>query len=322
MHNFKQIITTIGFLIVFAIVYAIMDYLLIPKGAMQGQFYRFNKAQGIDFLVIGDSMDNWSLNDDYISSNLNCNSYVVGVNGGYLCTSYLFLLDAIKRFKLKTVVIDWDIIQNFEEPFYNYKKEAEFYSEMFPKSFGNRPLQNALYPKMLNQTFTQTFFKFAIFRENLKLIKDVQKTKSVNFDIKSDRNHDEDGNLLKPIDVKRLGQDGEQMLVNSYSTNVKTSDIEYIQKIKKLCDDNNIALYFLMVPIPKCVMEKIPITYKMVEATVALFEKMNLPLINGFNQDRFPDSTNDLNFKDDLGHMIEPYRSKFTTYFCKEIKRL
>ncbi len=54
------------------------------------------------------------------------------------------------------------------------------------------------------------------------------------------------------------------------------------------------------------------------EETASRFpNKIAFQFINGFDQIYFPASTNDSNFKDCYGHMIEAYRSEFTEYIVK-----
>ena len=323
MHNFSKIKNTVIFLAIFVLLNYLLSYFLIPKGAMQKSFYKFRSEKNINFLCIGDSMDAWSLNLNILQNKVSKNAYVVSVNGGNLETSYMFLLEAVRRFNLKNVIIGWDIIQNFETPGYEYKEQAEFYNNMISEAEKNTKLRQILLPKLLKQTFTETIFKSCIYRENLKKIPEVLKTKNTDLSSPFERKYDEDGRPLKPIDSTNLDNYGYHRIVETtqYSSKIRESDINYIKAIKKICDENNINLAFLLVPLPDCVIKGIPVVNDMVSVSDNFFKQEGIEFINGFDQVFFKKSTNDVNFKDCFGHMIEPYRSEFTEYFIEYLDK-
>jgi len=324
MHNFNKIKNTLIFLAIFVILNYFLSYFLIPKGPMQKSFYKFRNEKNIDFLCIGDSMDAWSLNQNILREKVSKNAYIVSVNGGNLETSYMFLLEAVRRFNLKNVIIGWDIIQNFENPGYKYKEQAEFYNHMVSEAAKNSKLRRILLPQLLKQTFTETIFKCCIYRENLNKIPEVLKTKTIDLSSPFERNYDDDGKILTPIDINDLDKYGYKRIVETteYSSKIRESDINYIKAIKKICSENNIGLSFLLVPLPDCVIKGIPVVNDMISVSEGFFKQEGVKLINGFDQDIFSNSTNNLNFKDCFGHMIEPYRSEFTQYFTEYIKKM
>ncbi len=110
-------------------------------------------------------------------------------------------------------------------------------------------------------------------------------------------------------------------MTRGYTAEINGDDIRYIRKIKELCGERGIELYFLCCPIPQAVYDAIPETTAIMRNTRELFASLGIRFINGFDQSVFPGSMENAKFRDSFGHMRAPHNETYTRTICGEIRK-
>lgn len=318
IKNKKKYLHAVFFLMILAGAMALLNFLLLPLSSLQKKFISYHSVRGnIDFIVIGSSLEGDGVSGSVIKNETGMNAFVFSPQGGFPETSYYLLLDVLNRNTVKTAVIGWDMIQNLQFPEYVYPHREELYRELLPDSRKNPLLRKIVLKGVADQKYTMTFFEFASFPENITDIAAVLKSRNPKM-------LTETKELPPPIDITRLKENTDfnyaKLMDRSYTDKIKDDDIFYLKKIKDVCAEHNIDLYVLCAPLPDCIITTLPILPRMQAVSKQLFRKLNIQYIDGFDQHFFPGSTADTNFKDCFGHIISPYREKYTKSICDNIK--
>lgn len=296
-----------------------LNFLMVPLSSMKKKFNAYRSIdRNIDFLVLGDSLEGDGVSAQIISERFGVNAFVFAPQGGYPECSYYLLVDVLKKHTPRTVVVGWDILQNFQQPAYQYPHSEELYRELLKDARGNPPLRSIILEKVLDQRYTSTFFEWASFPKNILRIQAVQRSKRLGSD-------NTETQKQRPINVAELETYSDfhylDVIHRRYATQLQETDKDYMEKIKDLCDAKNIRLYVLANPIPDIIIEKVADIPDMRAASAEFFSRLQIPYIDALDQTAFPLSTVNANFKDCFGHVISPYREIYTGAICDAIEQ-
>lgn len=296
-----------------------MTFILYPWSSLNRHFSRYhNETENIDFLILGNSLENNGINPDIISREFNCHAYKFTPQGSYPESLYYLLIDVLSTHNVKTLLVGWDIIQNFQNPPYIYPHAEELYREFiadFPKS---RELTCLTLKNIMKQRYTSTFFKWSSFPENILEIPAVLKSKR-NKDhtvpgATAETPDDKPENPKFPADFDRV------VYERKYAPVIQPDDKEYLLKIKQRCEKENIRLYVLSCAIPDCIQKAVPETADFIRISADFMEENGITYINTSDPVHFPGGTDDYNFHDCFGHYNAWYRNTYTQQICDFIK--
>ncbi len=296
---------------------AFLNFLLCPLSSMNIKFIRYHAYQkNIDCLVLGNSLEGDGINAQLASEILHNNTYVFAPQGSYPESLYYILLDVAAKHKLKTIVIGWDIIQNFQTPPYQYPHAEELWQELIPDARQNKPLAKILFSKVMEQRYTSTFFKYSSFPENILELQEVQNSKKKNpLEL--------DTGTPPAINISTLETDTSfhytDVVERKFDPVIQENDISFICKIRDFCALRGIQFLVVSNPIPECIMAAKPELSQCLAVSAVTMRANRIPYINASDQQLFPGSMTDTNFKDCYGHIIEPYRSIYTKHMCELI---
>lgn len=296
-----------------------MTFILYPWSSLNRHFSRYhNETENIDFLILGNSLENNGINPEIISREFNCHAYKFTPQGSYPESLYYLLIDVLSTHNVKTLLVGWDIIQNFQNPPYIYPHAEELYREFiadFPKS---RELTCLTLKNIMKQRYTSTFFKWSSFPENILEIPAVLKSKR-NKDhtvpgATAETPDDKPENPKFPADFDRV------VYERKYAPVIQPDDKEYLLKIKQRCEKENIRLYVLSCAIPDCIQKAVPETADFIRISADFMEENGITYINTSDPVHFPGGTDDYNFHDCFGHYNAWYRNTYTQQICDFIK--
>lgn len=319
MHSSKTLVKCIAFCIILILCSAFMTFILYPWSSLNRHFSRYhNETENIDFLILGNSLENNGINPDIISREFNCHAYKFTPQGSYPESLYYLLIDVLSTHNVKTLLVGWDIIQNFQNPPYIYPHAEELYREFiadFPKS---RELTCLTLKNIMKQRYTSTFFKWSSFPENILEIPAVLKSKR-NKDhtvpgATAETPDDKPENPKFPADFDRV------VYERKYAPVIQPDDKEYLLKIKQRCEKENIRLYVLSCAIPDCIQKAVPETADFIRISADFMEENGITYINTSDPVHFPGGTDDYNFHDCFGHYNAWYRNTYTQQICDFIK--
>lgn len=294
-----------------------MTFILYPWSSLNRHFFSYhNKTENIDFLVLGNSLENNGINPEIISKEFNCHAYKFTPQGSYPESLYYLLIDVLSTHNVKTLLVGWDIIQNFQNPPYIYPHAEELYREFiadFPKS---RELTCLTLKNIMKQRYTSTFFKWSSFPENILDIPAV---------LKSKRNKDHTANSIaetpsnKP-ESPEFPAKFDQVVERKYAPVIQLNDKEYFLKIKQRCEKENIRLYVLSCAIPDSIQKAVPEMADFIRISANFMEENGITYINTSDPVHFPGGTDDYNFRDCFGHHNAWYMNTYTQRICDFIK--
>lgn len=319
MHSSKTLVKCIAFCIILVLCSAFMTFILYPWSSLNRHFSRYhNETENIDFLILGNSLENNGINPEIISREFNCHAYKFTPQGSYPESLYYLLIDVLSTHNVKTLLVGWDIIQNFQNPPYIYPHAEELYREFiadFPKS---RELTCLTLKNIMKQRYTSTFFKWSSFPENILEIPAVLKSKR-NKDhtvpgATAETPDDKPENPKFPADFDRV------VYERKYAPVIQPDDKEYLLKIKQRCEKENIRLYVLSCAIPDCIQKAVPETADFIRISADFMEENGITYINTSDPVHFPGGTDDYNFHDCFGHYNAWYRNTYTQQICDFIK--
>ena len=220
-----------------------MTFLLYPFSSLNERFYRYhNIKENIDFLVLGNSLENCGIVPSVLDKNLGQHCGVLAPQGSYPESLYYLLVDVAHTHKVKTLLAGWDVMQNFQLPAYKYPHAEELYREFFADMKGNAELQKIVFKNIMEQRYTSTFFDWSSFPENVREIPRVIESRKKPVDL-------ENKITTIPMDISKLKDDRKKDKYNYYQateriygTEIQENDKKYFLKIQKYCKDNNIIL--------------------------------------------------------------------------------
>lgn len=315
----SKIIKAVIFCILLVICSRIMTFLLYPFSSLNQKFEIYHKnTNNIDILVLGDSLEYNGIVPSIIEKNFNQHCFVFAPQGSYPESLYYLLIDVANTHKIKTLIVGWDIMQNFQLPAYTYPHAEELYREFFADMKGNSELQKIIFKRVMEQRYTSTFFDWSSFPENITNIPGVIKSRK-----KVIENED---NTASPIAI-----DEATLKTNSkwnyskaadrtYGTEIQKGDREYFLKIQDFCNAHDIKLYVISCPVPQCILDIHPELYDAIDVSRNFFKNNNITYIDTSDDLYFPEIRKNTNFSDCFGHFAIPYNEQYTQNVCKWIK--
>lgn len=314
----SKILKAIIFCLVLVCCSKVMTFLLYPFSSLNERFVRYHRiTKNIDFLVLGNSLENDGFVPEVIEKNLGQYCGLLAPQGSYPESLYYLLVDAAHTHNVKTVVAGWDIMQNFQLPAYIYPHSEELYREFFADMNGNPELQKIVFKNVMEQRYTSTFFDWSSFPENITEIPKVIKSRKKVVDDKTMASS-------TPINLETLKTNSkwnyDQAVNRVYGTEIQQNDKDYFLKIQDYCKKHGITFYVISCPIPDCIYEVHPELKEAVAVSRAFFAEYNIPYIDTTDEKYFPGISETTNFSDCFGHMITPYNETYTQYICNWIK--
>lgn len=217
------------------------------------EFYTFTKLNEIDILLVGNSHLYTGINPQSLSTSLGINSFMLSAPGTNLADVYFSLKEALVKCKPKVVVLETYSIGDFNP----YQLEGSALSDQI-KSFVSR---KNLYLKIVSTPF--------LFAPSNYLYAWSSLLRNHSF-IFSDLKQIQLNSKKRDVSVPALGEDfklgkfirfvngiNQETLdkYDQFGAPVQGSDYKYsnyakiyLEKIKKLTEDNNIQLVFLTLP--------------------------------------------------------------------------
>ena len=313
-----KLIKAIIFCLILVLCSRTMTFLLYPFSSLNQRFVRYHRiTKNIDILVLGNSLENCGFVPSVVEQNFKQNCGVLAPQGSYPESLYYLLVDAAYTHNVKTLIVGWDIMQNFQLPAYKYPHSEELYREFFNDMKGNKELQKIVFRNVMEQRYTSTFFDWSSFPENITEIPKVLASRKIIVD-------DDDIASTEAIDESTLKTNKAwryyQAINTNYGTIIQDNDKNYFLKIKDYCDKHNIQLYVISSPIPQCIFEVHPELFEAINISQQFFNNNNIKYINTTDKLYFPDVSNNTNFNDCFGHFITPYNETYTQYVCNWIK--
>lgn len=313
-----KLIKAIIFCLILVLCSRTMTFLLYPFSSLNQRFVRYHRiTKNIDILVLGNSLENCGFVPSVVEQNFKQNCGVLAPQGSYPESLYYLLVDAAYTHNVKTLIVGWDIMQNFQLPAYKYPHSEELYREFFNDMKGNKELQKIVFRNVMEQRYTSTFFDWSSFPENITEIPKVLASRKIIVD-------DDDIASTEAIDESTLKTNKAwryyQAINTNYGTIIQDNDKNYFLKIKDYCDKHNIQLYVISSPIPQCIFEVHPELFEAINISQQFFNNNNIKYINTTDKLFFPDVSNNTNFNDCFGHFITPYNETYTQYVCNWIK--
>ena len=314
----SKIIKAVIFCIVLVICSRTMTFLLYPFSSLNQRFVRYHRiTKNIDFLVLGNSLENDGFVPSVIEENLGQYCGLLAPQGSYPESLYYLLVDAAHTHKVKTVIAGWDIMQNFQIPAYKYPHSEELYREFMADMKGNLELQKIVFKNVMEQRYTSTFFDWSSFPENITDIPAVIESRKKVVDDKTMAS-------ATPIDEATLKTNSKwnyyEAADRTYGTEIQENDKAYFLKIQEYCKKHGIDFYVISCPIPQCIYDVHPELSEAIKVSKEFFREQKIPYIDTTDEKYFPEITKNTNFSDCFGHIIKPYNETYTQYVCNWLK--
>lgn len=282
------IIKSVLFIMVLALLVAVLNYILVPYSSIKQRFDRYRGHNGnIDFAFLGNSLEIDGINPEIVSKEFGeMNVCVFAPQGSYPESLYYLLLDVASKHNLKKLVCGWDIIQNFQDPPYTYPHSEELYRELMKDTKFGTKLSFLTIKNILKQRYTSTFFEYASFPENLFEIPAVLKTKKAEYKEKklSENFAVADPKNEVPLDATKLSEidsfDYDDLIVYGRTNKYQENDKIYFQKIRDFCRENDIDFYVISCAIPNCVSELYPVLNEAREVSATMFKELEIPYVD------------------------------------------
>lgn len=315
-------IKSILFVVVLIVSVLVMNFFLVPYSSLMKKFENYHRVErkgNIDCLVIGSSLEGDGLIQDVISSELGENAVVFTPQGANPEVEYLLLLDVVSRNKVRTAIFGWDVFQNMMSPYYRYPRSEQLNRELIKECWDDFELGKIMVSRYAEQRYSQSFFQFCSFQDNVKNIPGVLKSK------KERRTNPEKLVLVSdgtPIDASNIHNPSfnfDKLLSDEYTDTVNPKDFEYVIKIRDFCRDKGIDLFFLAAPAPKVSIDAVKLYNSMYANSKKAFVDAGIKFIDTFDNFYFPFSTENSNFKDCYGHITGAYRKDYTLAVCRYI---
>lgn len=225
-------------------------HLTFHEKLMKKSLAKFVKQDTIDILFLGNSIVGAGINCHYLSNELGCNAYTYFTSGSDVRDAYFTLNDFLSFQTPKVVVVETFTIGNILSTGKPLTSKAVGFSLRsdtlkkilsMPYLFGPEEYWGAWSTTIRNHDFIfrdtaqlqkNRGWKEETFKKGTYLGDGIQREPCINDSL--DALYDSLGPMI----------DGAKLALHDY-------DQEYINKIKTLCDKNNIKLIFLTVPLYK-----------------------------------------------------------------------
>jgi hypothetical protein len=221
-------------------------------------FYHYTEKINFDILLIGNSHLYQGIQPKYLCNILGVNAFMLTAPGTFIIDNYFTLNEALTRTKPKLV-----IIETFTIPVPG-KKTHDLTGEMLSNIFKSFNARKNFIIKLLSTPFLFTIDDYPIAWSNSirnhEFIFDNFKQIETNIDILKKSSNKEKSSFyplcLGESNVSKIGLKEDVLMrydkqgapVDYSKTFISDESVFYLKKIKKLCEDNNIQLMFLTIP--------------------------------------------------------------------------
>lgn len=328
----KNILRAIIFCILIIGIISILNYLLVPWASVEKAYMAFDeKKDNIDLLIIGDSLEQASFDKTIMSQELGCNVDFMTQAASFPECHYYMLLDSLtKQHHIKTVILGFGIMQNYQTPFYDDKMLLRL--EFLKRSCNNKELFLYAAKNTVNQRYLDILMPFSNNIANFNKIGGVLQSKK---DRRLYLKNKDKGVLIGDVEAKVINEDGEDFdmgvdpnihkeprqigraVRKRYLSTMRDTDKKYLEKIKALCDANNIKLIVIASSVPARMQEEIPMMKTCMADTQSVMNALNINYIDTSNEKYFPNSCDTYNYRDWVGHYNVWYRSIHTKQVCE-----
>ncbi len=334
----SKIIKSVLFVAVLVACSAVMSFLLCPLTTLKQRFIIYhNEKQNIDFLVLGNSLEQNGIDIDVLSDEMNMHAYKFCQAGTSAEMAYDLLVDITHKHKVSELLLGWDIIQNYAVPRYDFPHKERFYREFLADLKGNSELTKIVFDGFMGERYTSSFFEWSAYPENvLKIPEVIASKKKTTEEILSQKNFadplagDDDvptqkksSSAKRSVDVNDIEYSAfkfHKVIDVPYETKMQESDKYYILKIKNYCEKHNIKFNMISCPILNIVMQNVPTLNECISDSYKFMKENGIAYIHGNDQNVFPDSMIESNFTDCFGHLNSSYNARYTKYLCDWIK--
>ena len=321
MRISKAFLRAFLFCIVLILCVLFLNFLLVPYSSMMKRFRSFHEEEkngNIDMLVIGSSLEFNSVDPEVMSEESGLHCAVFAPQGTNTETAYNCLVDALGANKISTVIIGWTMLDRFEYPYKPYpsNRRAQMYREMLCHSKHNFPLLALALKNIMKQRYTMTLFEYAAFPENAAQIKKAmqsRKYKKLPFEPESFFEK-----AMNMNDIYNPKYELVDVLACSYAKKPNPAENEYIEKIRDLCKEKEVDLYFISCPYPEIVQSKVRDYGLMLDESRKLFKSFSVNFID--MQQNFPEISGNENYHDCGGHLIIAAKVAYTKALVRYLK--
>lgn len=244
----------------------------------------YHDAKEVDLIFLGSSHSYCTFDPEYFDKNTDLYSYQLGTPLQHPDTSYYMMKEVLNYKKPKVMVFEiyWDMLDDeFESKqsdmllsaLKNEDLKKEYIKDVFPF---NEKIKYYFKPVRYQQdAFAYYNKQLTDFVNKHKVDKNIEK--QIGIEYYKDR-----GFLYtnKIIINEEFGKTNQFKNIDGHNWNMDKVQKEYIIKLKKLCYDNNIKIYFVTAPIANVSMEYIK-NYNSIHDKISDFAKeLNIKYID------------------------------------------
>lgn len=314
MHNTKifAVLKFVGCVAVFTAILLLLDLLLYPCTYVRNDVHALASGQN-DVVILGTSNSRMGIDPDTLLKGTGLKGHNLANGGEYLCDSYYMLKLAVEENRPSTVILDVDpgYLVTEKEKGNNY---LLFYHE-FPFSAAKLSYLAAIMP--------ESDFRALLFPSYEYPLKSMLPRIPSNVRVKLSGDYSADqfstANMVYHADgfIERYPVAEENFPgwnpVLFEKDKVKEDNISYLNKIVRLCDENNIRLVATTLPQPDRSLVSFPENYEVAWDYLSDYMKRNGVEYYNFNREYYSSFSHDVScFVDYDGHMNGDSAEKFS----------
>jgi len=210
-------------------------------------FYNYTKTKEVDVLVLGNSHVITGIDPFVFSNAVGSTCFILGNSGTGIIDAWFQLGEALKYMKPKLVILETYCINNDTKPkddiipylqSFEAQKNVFYKLQCMPQLFNIDHWLAAWSPSIRNHSFLLTDTARINFNKNK-----TPESDSIQLDLGrfARFNYGLQDSILKKYDSIGAPVDGKQYSISSFTK-------KYLQKIMELCENENIPVLFLTVP--------------------------------------------------------------------------
>lgn len=318
-------IRAVAFCAIVALAVGVLNFLLYPWSGMSQGYQAFDDVESnIDLLILGDSLERASIDEDMMREYFGMSTYNFHIAAGHPECYYYMLLDALTRHGIKAVIVGYDILQQYQQPYDDDK--TELHRVFLRRSRGNWELFVFAASSLLETRYTTILFKFSAYLDNFDKVFAVLRSHSVkrqamqgqvkaNADAAvKEADEDDTDSIIEPRGKDRITH-------KHFAPPMRPNDKKYFAMMKRLCDAHKIPLIVTACAVPE-MSQEVPGVTDCIEDMRHTMDELGITYIDTNDQNYFPGSTYKYNYYDWVGHYHTAYRPVHTRQLCTYIKNV
>ncbi|MBQ0000056.1 MAG: hypothetical protein KBT01_00745 [Clostridiales bacterium] len=317
MHSSKKIFRFIAVICVFAIAIWGLDFLLYPCTFIRNDLHAVLE-EPMDDVYLGTSHGRMNIDPDKVGEITGTKGHVLAVGGEYAIDAYYMTKLMIEKQKPKRII--YEVSPGY---FMTEKEEGNnyllFYHE-FPLSMAKLEYFKAALFKTNFRTMLFPWYEYPLDYELGRISKTVFQKWNHNYDpayLKSStQEYHENGFIERyPVDTTTMAKD---KITSFDEAKIKTTNMEYLDKLVTLCRDNDIEFIAVTTPMPLDSLIEYEEEFKAAwKYFGSFFAERDVQYFN-FNVELFQAFPHDLElFTDYDGHMNGDAAREFSTVLGK-----